>query len=57
MIDTSQPITARSEDHEFARYCRPEQVNRGLNRHYDLSELMFQTMSRMVSTDRSLFGE
>jgi hypothetical protein len=55
MIDTSQPITARSEDHEFAQYCRPERVSR--NRHYDLSELMFQTMSRMVSTDRSLFGE
>jgi hypothetical protein len=57
MIDTSQPIAARPEDHEFARYCRPEPVSRGLNRHYDLSELMFQTMSRMVSTDRSIFGE
>jgi hypothetical protein len=56
MIDTSQPITARSDD-EFARYCLPERVSRGLNRHYDLSELMFQTMSRMVSTDRSIFGE
>jgi len=57
MIDTSQPITAMAEDHEFARYCRPDRVSRGLNRHYDLSELMFQTMSRMVSTDRSIFGE
>jgi hypothetical protein len=57
MIDTSQPITARAEDRELARHDRPDPVSRGLNRHYDLSELMYQTMSRMVSTDRSVFGE
>jgi hypothetical protein len=47
MIDTNQPITGRAEDHEFAQYRRPERVSRGLNRHYDLSELMFQTISRI----------
>jgi hypothetical protein len=35
----------------------PDPASRGLNRHYDLSELMSQTMTRMVRTDRSIFGE
>jgi hypothetical protein len=29
MIDASQPITARAEDCELARYYRPDPVSRG----------------------------
>jgi hypothetical protein len=53
MIDTNQPIRAKAEDYEVARFHRPHPVSRGLNRHYDLSELMAQTMSRMVRTNGS----
>ena len=42
---------------ELSQRLEPDPASRGLNRHYDLSELMSQTMTRMVRTDRSIFGE
>ena len=42
---------------ELSQRLGPDPASRGLNRHYDLSELMSQTMTRMVRTDRSIFGE
>jgi hypothetical protein len=34
-----------------------DRATRYLNRHVDLNELMSQTLSHMVRTDRSIFGE
>ena len=42
---------------QLSQRLEPDPASRCLNRHYDLSELMSQTMTRMVRTDRSIFGE
>jgi hypothetical protein len=40
---------------EVSQRLGPDPASRGLNRHYDLSELMSQTMTRMVRTDPVYF--